>query len=144
MWLGSIVQVPAGIDDLVGRGMLQGVVPLTLSLSLWLAAFGLPQQVLAQSTEALAQVVDGARIEGHWDIALRDLDMALGLDGDGDGRLTWDELRARHGGDGVPVGAPRRLRPEDAARRGVSRAAANLVRAGLRRPGSIRRPDSRR
>ncbi|MBB3220646.1 HupE/UreJ family protein [Pseudoduganella umbonata] len=41
--------------------------------------------------------VDGVRIEGHWDIALRDLDMALGLDGDGDGRLTWNELRARHG-----------------------------------------------
>ncbi|HEX8602117.1 MAG TPA: HupE/UreJ family protein [Pseudoduganella sp.] len=41
--------------------------------------------------------VDGNRIEGRWDIALRDLDLALGLDGDGDGRLTWDELRARHG-----------------------------------------------
>ena len=37
----SPAQVPSGIDDLVGRGMLQGVVPLTLSLSLWLAAFGL-------------------------------------------------------------------------------------------------------
>ncbi|QYO77692.1 helix-turn-helix transcriptional regulator [Devosia salina] len=37
----SPAQVPAGIDDLVGRGILQGVVPLTLSLSLWLAAFGL-------------------------------------------------------------------------------------------------------
>jgi hypothetical protein len=41
--------------------------------------------------------MDGNRIEGRWDIALRDLDLALGLDGDGDGRLTWDELRARHG-----------------------------------------------
>lgn len=41
--------------------------------------------------------VDGTRIEGRWDIALRDLDLALGLDGDGDGRLTWNELRARHG-----------------------------------------------
>lgn len=37
----SPAQVPAGIEDLVGRGQLQGVVPLTLSLSLWLAAFGL-------------------------------------------------------------------------------------------------------
>lgn len=32
---------------------------------------------------------------GQWDIALRDLDYALGLDGDGDGAITWGELRAR-------------------------------------------------
>jgi hypothetical protein len=37
------------------------------------------------------------QIEGQWDIALRDLDFAIGLDQDGDGRLTWDEIRARHG-----------------------------------------------
>lgn len=36
------------------------------------------------------------RIEGRWDIALRDLEMAVGVDGDGDGNLTWDEVRARH------------------------------------------------
>lgn len=35
-------------------------------------------------------------IEGRWDIALRDLDFALGLDSDGDGQLTWDEVRSRH------------------------------------------------
>lgn len=39
--VGSPAQVPPGIEELVGRGQLQGVVPLTLSLSLWLAAFGL-------------------------------------------------------------------------------------------------------
>ncbi|MDB4975019.1 MAG: hypothetical protein JWN48_3360 [Myxococcaceae bacterium] len=32
---------------------------------------------------------------GHWDIALRDLDRALRLDADGDGQLTWGELRSR-------------------------------------------------
>lgn len=37
----SPAQVPPGVEELVGRGQLQGVVPLTLSLSLWLAAFGL-------------------------------------------------------------------------------------------------------
>nr|WP_229507751.1 HupE/UreJ family protein [Massilia sp. Dwa41.01b] len=37
-----------------------------------------------------------ARIEGQWDIALRDLEMAVGLDGNGDGALTWDEVRGRH------------------------------------------------
>ena len=35
-------------------------------------------------------------IDGRWDIALRDLDFAIGLDTDGDGKLTWDEVRSRH------------------------------------------------
>ncbi len=35
-------------------------------------------------------------VKGRWDIALRDLDYAIGLDADGDGRLTWGEVRARH------------------------------------------------
>jgi HupE / UreJ protein len=39
---------------------------------------------------------DSPRIEGQWDIALRDLDHAIGLDADGDGALTWGEVRARH------------------------------------------------
>jgi hypothetical protein len=36
-----------------------------------------------------------ALIHGQWDIALRDLDFVLKLDDDGDGRLTWREVR-RH------------------------------------------------
>jgi hypothetical protein len=36
---------------------------------------------------------DGAPA-GRWDIALRDLDDALGIDRDGDGAITWGELRA--------------------------------------------------
>ena len=40
--------------------------------------------------------VDGATVQGQWDIALRDLDFAIGLDGNGDGEITWGELRARH------------------------------------------------
>jgi hypothetical protein len=32
-------------------------------------------------------------IHGQWDIALRDLDFVLKLDDDGDGRLTWGEVR---------------------------------------------------
>ncbi len=49
------------------------------------------------SDSYLSLNVDGARIEGRWDIALRDLELAVGLDADGDGALTWDEVRARHG-----------------------------------------------
>jgi len=37
----------------------------------------------------------GAEIEGRWDIAVRDLDHALSLDTDGDGVITWGEVRAR-------------------------------------------------
>ncbi len=35
-------------------------------------------------------------IEGRWDIALRDLDFAIGLDGNQDGALTWGEVREKH------------------------------------------------
>ena len=49
------------------------------------------------SDSYLNLAVEGQRIEGRWDIALRDLELAVGLDADGDGNLTWDEVRARHG-----------------------------------------------
>ena len=38
---------------------------------------------------------DGRALHGQWDIALRDLDNALGLDANGDGQITWGEVRAR-------------------------------------------------
>lgn len=41
--------------------------------------------------------IDPQSTTGRWDIALRDLDFALGLDQDGNGELTWGEVRARHG-----------------------------------------------
>ena len=34
------------------------------------------------------------RLEVRWDIALRDLDVALDIDSDADGKLTWGEVRA--------------------------------------------------
>jgi hypothetical protein len=38
---------------------------------------------------------DAGSVHGQWDIALRDLDGALGLDADGDGDITWGEVRRR-------------------------------------------------
>ncbi len=35
-------------------------------------------------------------LQGQWDIALRDLEFAIGLDADGDGAITWGELRKKH------------------------------------------------
>jgi hypothetical protein len=48
------------------------------------------------SDSYLAVITDGTGLRGQWDIALRDLDFALGLDADGNGEITWGELRAKH------------------------------------------------
>ena len=48
------------------------------------------------SDSYLALQVADKKIEGQWDIALRDLDVAIGLDRDGNGEITWDEIRAKH------------------------------------------------
>jgi len=45
------------------------------------------------STSYLQLHVQGTEVSGRWDIALRDLDYALGLDTDGDTQLTWGEVR---------------------------------------------------
>lgn len=45
------------------------------------------------STSYLRLQVHGTVLDGRWDIALRDLDYALGLDSDNDAQLTWGEVR---------------------------------------------------
>ncbi|HXE40387.1 MAG TPA: HupE/UreJ family protein [Azonexus sp.] len=37
----------------------------------------------------------GSEVTAQWDIALRDIDFAIGLDSDGNGEITWGELRTR-------------------------------------------------
>ena len=66
-----------------------------LALVLLLCAW-LPAHAHKPSDSYLSLTMQDSRIEGQWDIALRDLDFAIGLDGNGDGALTWDEVRARH------------------------------------------------
>ena len=48
------------------------------------------------SDSYLAIIAGSEGLHGQWDIALRDLDYALGLDADGNGEITWGELRAKH------------------------------------------------
>jgi hypothetical protein len=60
-----------------------------------------------QSDAYLRLSPEGASIAVQWDIALRDLDLAVGLDGDGDGRITWGEVRRRH--DAIAAHALARL-----------------------------------
>jgi hypothetical protein len=64
---------------------------LTL-LSLWLA----PAHAHKPSDSYLSLSVQGDHLIGQWDIALRDLDYALRLDGDGNGEITWSEVKAKH------------------------------------------------
>ena len=67
-----------------------------LALAALLAALALPAQAHKPSDSYLTLAVAGNQVDGQWDIALRDLDFAIGLDGNGDGQLTWDEIRSRH------------------------------------------------
>jgi hypothetical protein len=63
---------------------------------LLLACWSLPAQAHKPSDSYLTLSVHGSDVDGQWDIALRDLDFAIGLDSDGNGELTWNEVRARH------------------------------------------------
>lgn len=38
---------------------------------------------------------EGRAVAARWDVALRDLEQAIGIDTDGDGAITWGEVRAR-------------------------------------------------
>jgi len=48
----------------------------------------------ASDSYLVVDVKDNA-VKAQWDIAVRDIDFALGLDRDGNGEITWGELRAR-------------------------------------------------
>jgi hypothetical protein len=63
-------------------------------LSLLFAAAAV--QAHKPSDSYLAISVDGSVVRGQWDIALRDLEFAVGLDANGNGEISWGELRARH------------------------------------------------
>lgn len=47
----------------------------------------------ASSSSYLQLQVSGDALHGRWDIALRDLDSAIGLDADGNEALSWGEVR---------------------------------------------------
>ena len=47
------------------------------------------------SDSYLVVTAQGAAVAVQWDIAVRDIDFALGLDSDGNGEITWGELRTR-------------------------------------------------
>jgi hypothetical protein len=82
----------------------------------WVAAA--PAWAHKPSDAHLRLAVDGDAVTGRLDVAVRDLDAALGLDADGNGEITWGELSAAApriadyvthrlalGADGVPCAA---------------------------------------
>jgi len=60
------------------------------------ASVSMPALAHKASDSYLVLQVKGQEVAGQWDIALRDIDFAIGLDADGDGDITWGEVRARH------------------------------------------------
>ena len=80
-----------------------------------LLAWVLPAQAHKASDSYLSLNVQGERIDGQWDIALRDLEMAVGLDANGDAAITWDEVRARHEAIAAYALSRLKLSSEDAA-----------------------------
>ncbi|MGB2816839.1 MAG: HupE/UreJ family protein [Burkholderiaceae bacterium] len=54
-----------------------------------------PAMAHKASDSYLVLQVNGREVAGQWDIALRDIDFAIGLDANGDGDITWGEVQAR-------------------------------------------------
>jgi hypothetical protein len=92
-------------------------------LSLWLAV--LPVAAHKPSDSYLTLRPEIAVVHGQWDIALRDLELAVGLDTNGDGEITWGELRGRH--DAVAAYALSRLALSAGGAPCALRATDNLV-----------------
>jgi HupE / UreJ protein len=67
-----------------------------LALMLLLAWWIGPAAAHKPSDSYLSLSLRGDHLAGQWDIALRDLDYAIGLDADGNGEITWAEVKAKH------------------------------------------------
>jgi len=66
-------------------------------LVLWMAALPAGAHKASDSYLTLTRAdSSSAAVSGRWDIALRDLDNAITLDSNGDGDITWGEVRAKH------------------------------------------------
>src|ERR1700730_839747 len=66
------------------------------SFILLLSLLVAPAHAHKPSDSYLALSVQGEHVSGQWDIALRDLDFAIGLDADGNGEIIWGEVKAKH------------------------------------------------
>jgi hypothetical protein len=67
---------------------------LAMVVAAGVATAAAPAWAHKPSDAQLRLAADGEVITGRLDVAVRDLDGALGLDGDGNGEITWAEVRA--------------------------------------------------
>ena len=65
-------------------------------LSAFLITCAMPVSAHKASDSYLVLNVKAQEVSGQWDIALRDIDFAIGLDVNSDGEITWGEVQARH------------------------------------------------
>jgi hypothetical protein len=73
------------------RALVRRLAVLSFALAVLLFA---PRALAHKPSDSyLTLEVEGAVVHARWDIAIRDLDYALDLDADGDGKITWGELR---------------------------------------------------
>lgn len=85
------------IDRVIGR-IFASASSLILSSLILMSAMLVhapPASAHKASDSFLALQTKGAKISGQWDIALRDLDVVLELDRDGDNVISWGEVRTR-------------------------------------------------
>jgi hypothetical protein len=68
------------------------LVAIAVATALWC----MPAYAHKPSDSYLTLKVGDDHIQGQWDVALRDLEYAIGLDANGDSKITWGELRTRH------------------------------------------------
>ncbi len=69
---------------------------IRLILPICILLLAAPAWAHKPSDSYLSLSVQSDRVEGQWDIALRDLNDAIGLDTDGNGEITWGEVRGKH------------------------------------------------
>jgi hypothetical protein len=67
------------------------------------------------SDSYLSLTVQEAQITGQWDVALRDLNDAIGLDTDDDGLISWGEVRTKHAAIASYVFSRLKLQSSDAS-----------------------------
>lgn len=62
----------------------------------WLVVLVASSALAHKGSDALWRLeAKGSVVEGRLDVSLQDLELAVGLDGDGNGEVTWGELRSR-------------------------------------------------
>jgi hypothetical protein len=66
-------------------------------LALLLLGFAANVQAHVASNSFLTVRLDGAHADGALELAVRDAEIAVGLDANGDGKVTWGEVRAAQG-----------------------------------------------